>query len=118
MLTEPLIQQLHQLRLAGMAAALEQQQASPDSASRSFEDRFGIMIQHEFTERATHRVAMRLRWAKLPISACLDDIDTLRISRKEGQRFTACRSMDSRHVGPVLMKQDVLNFLSETNIRQ
>jgi len=42
----------------------------------------------------------------------------LRISRKEGQRFTACRSMVSRHVGPVLMKQDVLNFLSETNIRQ
>ena len=26
--------------------------------------------------------------------------------------------MVSRHVGPVLMKQDVLNFLSETNIRQ
>jgi hypothetical protein len=43
---------------------------------------------------------------------------SLRISRKEGQRFTACRSMVSRHVGPVLMKQDVLNFLSETNIRQ
>jgi hypothetical protein len=42
----------------------------------------------------------------------------MRISRKEGQRFTACRSMVSRHVGPVLMKQDVLNFLSETNIRQ
>ena len=43
---------------------------------------------------------------------------SVRISRKEGQRFTACRSMVSRHVGPVLMKQDVLNFLSETNIRQ
>jgi len=42
----------------------------------------------------------------------------LRISRKEGQRFTACRSMVSRHVGPKLMTQDVLNFLSETNIRQ
>jgi hypothetical protein len=28
MLTEPLIQQLHQLRLAGMAAALEQQQVT------------------------------------------------------------------------------------------
>jgi hypothetical protein len=42
----------------------------------------------------------------------------VRISRKEDQRFTACRSMVSRHVGPVLMKQDVLNFLSETNIRQ
>ncbi len=41
MLTEPLIQQLHKLRLAGMAAALEQQQAFPDLSDRSFEDRLG-----------------------------------------------------------------------------
>jgi hypothetical protein len=34
MLTEPLIQQLHQLRLAGMAAGLEQQLTYPDLASR------------------------------------------------------------------------------------
>jgi hypothetical protein len=76
MLTEPLIQQLHQLRLAGMAAALEQQQAFPDSSDRSFEERLGMMIQHELTERATHRLAMRLRWAKLTISACIEHIDT------------------------------------------
>ena len=78
MLTEPLIQQLHQLRLAGMAAALEQQQAFPDLSDRSFEDRLGIMIQHELTERATHlhRLTMRLRWAKLPVPACIEDIDT------------------------------------------
>jgi DNA replication protein DnaC len=76
MLTEPLIQQLHQLHLTGMAAALEQQQAFPDSSDRSFEERLGMMIQHELTERATHRLAMRLRWAKLTISACIEDIDT------------------------------------------
>jgi hypothetical protein len=45
MLTEPLIQQLHQLRLAGMAAALEQQQAFPDLSDRSFEDlRIPMMV--------------------------------------------------------------------------
>jgi DNA replication protein DnaC len=76
MLTEPLIQQLHQLRLTGMAAALEQQLSFPDLSDRSFEDRLGIMIQHEFTERATHRLTMRLRWAKLPVPACIEDIDT------------------------------------------
>ena len=76
MLTEPLIQQLHQLRLAGMAAGLEQQLCFPDLASRSFEDRLGIMIQHEFTERATQRLAQRLRWAKLTCPACMEDIDT------------------------------------------
>jgi DNA replication protein DnaC len=76
MLTEPLIQQLHQLRLEGMAAALEQQLASSDRASRSFEDRLGLMIQHEITARASFRLAQRLRWAKLTVPACLEDLDT------------------------------------------
>jgi DNA replication protein DnaC len=75
MLTEPLIQQLHTLRLKGMAAALEQQMTLPDTA-RSFEDRLGLLIQHEMTERASYRFAQRLRWARLPLQACLEDLDT------------------------------------------
>lgn len=76
MLTEPLIQQLHTLRLKGMAIALEQQRAAPDLAERSFEDRLGLLIQQELTERSGYRLAQRLRWAKLPMQACVEDLDT------------------------------------------
>lgn len=76
MLTEALIQQLHTLRLKGMANALEQQHASADLTDRSFEDRLGLMIQQEITERSIYRLAQRLRWAKLPMPACLEDLDT------------------------------------------
>ena len=76
MLTEPLIQQLHALRLKGMAAALEQQLTLPDRDARGFEDRLGLLIQHEIAQRAGYRFAQRLRWAKLPMSACLEDLDT------------------------------------------
>lgn len=76
MLTQPLIQQLHELRLKGMAAALEQQLTNADRSRLSFEDRLGLMIQHELTERSSFRLAQRLRWAKLPIAACLEDLDT------------------------------------------
>ncbi|CAN5264289.1 IS21-like element ISPsy14 family helper ATPase IstB [soil metagenome] len=76
MLTEPLIQQLQTLRLRGMAAALEQQLAAPDRARMSFDDRLGLMIQHELTERASQRLAQRLRWARLPQLAVLEDLDT------------------------------------------
>src|SRR5262252_11055595 len=38
----------------------------------------------------------------------------MRISRKEGQRFTACRSTVSHQVGPVLVRQDVVDFHSVT----
>lgn len=74
MLTEPLIQQLRDLRLTGMAAALAQQ--TRDELDLTFEDRLGLLIQHELTERASARLAQRLRWAKLPQSAVLEDLDT------------------------------------------
>jgi DNA replication protein DnaC len=76
MLIEPLSQQLEELRLRGMAAALEQQLAATDRAALPFEERLGLMIQHERVERASFRVAQRLRWARLPQSACLEDLDT------------------------------------------
>lgn len=76
MLIEPLIQQLQELRLRGMAAALEQQLATPDRSQLSFEERLGLMIQHEVTERGSARLAQRLRWARLPQGAVLEDLDT------------------------------------------
>lgn len=76
MLTEPLIQQLTELRLRGMAAALEQQLATPDVVRQSFDNRLGLMLQQELIERGNARLAQRLRWAKLPIPACLEDLDT------------------------------------------
>jgi len=76
MLTEPLIQNLQQLRLRGMAAALEQQSLNTHRAELSFEERLGLMIQQEITERASARLAQRLRWARLPHMAVLEDLDT------------------------------------------
>jgi DNA replication protein DnaC len=76
MLTEPLIQQLHGLRLKGMASCLEHQLAAPDQRERSFDERLGLMIQQEIQERSCYRLAQRLRWAKLPMPACLEDLDT------------------------------------------
>jgi DNA replication protein DnaC len=76
MLTQPLIQQLHDLRLRGMAASLEQQDRNADRAALSFEERLGLLIQHEITERATARLAQRLRWARLPQGAVIEDLNT------------------------------------------
>lgn len=80
MLTEPLIAQLNALRLHGMAAALEQQLTSPDPNRHAFETRLGLMVAQEVSERGNARLAQRLRWAKLPMSACLEDLD-LRTAR-------------------------------------
>jgi len=76
MLIEPMIQQLHTLRLRGMAAALEQLISTTKHDGLSFEERLSLMIQHELTDRGSKRLAQRLRWARLPQSAALEDLDT------------------------------------------
>ena len=76
MLQQPLFDQLHALRLRGMASALEHQLASADTAALSFEDRLGLLLQHEAHDRNAQRLGQRLRWAKLSQSACIEDLDT------------------------------------------
>jgi DNA replication protein DnaC len=75
MLTQPLLHQLHELRLRGMAAALEQQLTTTASNELTFDERLALLIQHELVERQSCRLRQRLRWAKLTQSAALEDLD-------------------------------------------
>jgi len=75
MLTQPLLQQLHELRLRGMASALEQQLTTSKSNELSFDERLGLLIQSELIERQSCRLRQRLRWAKLTQEAAIEDID-------------------------------------------
>ena len=49
MLLEPTLARLRELRLAGMAEALEEQQAMPDIPGLSFEDLLGLLVDREGT---------------------------------------------------------------------
>ena len=58
-----------------MAHALERQQQSREIESLTFEDRLTLLLQHELAARQSTRLAQRLRWARLPQPACVEDID-------------------------------------------
>lgn len=73
MLIEPMIQQLHALKLYGMAESL---QHSTDLTELDFAARLSLMLQHEQAARDASRLSQRLRFAKLPQPACLEDWDT------------------------------------------
>ena len=75
MLTQPLLHQLHELRLRGMAAALEQQLSTQASNDLTFDERLALLIQHKLVERQSCRLRQRLRWAKLTQNAALEDLD-------------------------------------------
>ena len=75
MLKHPTLDKLHALKLTGMAAALADQSATPDITDLSFEERLGLLVDREMTERDNRRMTSRLRRARLRHTAILEDID-------------------------------------------
>ena len=61
MLTHPTIDMLQAMRLSGMARAFEEQLRIPDVSTMSFEDRLGLLVEREATERRNRRLVSRLR---------------------------------------------------------
>ena len=75
MLKHPTLDKLHALKLTGMAAALADQSATTDITELTFEERLGLLVDREMTERDNRRMTSRLRRAKLRHTAILEDID-------------------------------------------
>ena len=75
MLTHPTLEKLHTLRLPGMLKALEEQQRTPDIGTLGFEERLGLLIDREMTERENRRLGTRLKKAKLRHSCCVEDVN-------------------------------------------
>ncbi len=75
MLKTPTIEKLQTMKLNGMLKGLEEQNASPEYESLSFEERFGLLVDRESIERENRRLKTRLKQAKLRQTACFEDID-------------------------------------------
>src|SRR5690625_3659597 len=75
MLNHPIHEKLKSMQLRGMAAALEEQERTPEVESLTFEERLGLLIDREETTRNDRRLKTRLTQAKLRIPASIEDID-------------------------------------------
>ena len=90
MLNHPTLEKLKGLKLFGMVKGLEEQMASSLYKSLSFEERLGLLVDLESTERDDRRIQSRLKQATLRQSACLDDIH---YSSKRGLDQSLIRSL-------------------------
>lgn len=75
MLNHPTYDRLIQLRLNGMARALTEQNQAPGVEALAFEERLGLLVDREITERTARQTSNRLRRAKLKQAAVAEDID-------------------------------------------
>ncbi len=58
-----------------MADAYQQQLHDTDIHTLSFDERLGLLADQEWSRRQSRRLARRLKEAKLPLAATIEDID-------------------------------------------
>jgi DNA replication protein DnaC len=75
MMKNPTLDKLNELGLIGMARAIQQQNELKDVQSMSFDDRFSLLVDAEYSERQTFQFTKRLKTAKLRDHACIENID-------------------------------------------
>jgi len=75
MLSMPTEDKLRSLKFYGMLKCLQEQQNQSDCKELSFEERLGMLIDRESTERDNRKINIRLRQAHLRQQACMENID-------------------------------------------
>jgi DNA replication protein DnaC len=75
MLIEETLRKMLALKMPAMATATRELLESAASNQLSFEDRLGIIIDREWTERDSRRVARRIREAKLSTRVSLEAVE-------------------------------------------
>lgn len=75
MLVHPILDKLQSLRFFGMRCAYEEQLQMADIDQLGFDERLGLLVDREMTERDNRRFKTRLRKAKLRLNACVEDVD-------------------------------------------
>ena len=75
MLTQQTMDKLYDMKLTAMAEAFSQQLALPDLGELSFEDRFAMLVDRQWTFKEDRRMNRLLKTARLRDSACIENID-------------------------------------------
>src|ERR1700690_1369647 len=95
MLNQQTIEKLYVMRMRGMADALTQQQEDPQITQLSFEERFGLMVDRQWTWRQNRALERRLRDGRLQGPVCIEDID-----------YRAARGLDKQVVRSLIQDSD------------
>lgn len=93
MLNEETYKQLTDLKLYRIAASFKDYLDQIEQDELTFEERLGMMIDREWTDRQERRLKYRLKRSKLRETACVEDIDyrhSRGLDRSMMQRICAC----------------------------
>jgi DNA replication protein DnaC len=101
MLNETTINKLNDMRLCAMADSLREQMKSPSFAKLSFEERFGLIIDSEWSRRKNAQLDRLIKKATLKFPyACAEDIEyhaDRHLDQSQILRLSTCNYLHEKH---------------------
>lgn len=100
MLIHPTMEKLAALKLEGMAQALAEQLQMRDLEGLGFEERLGLLVDREMTERRNRKLQVRLKKAHLRLNASIEDIDFRSprgLDKSMIMGLSSCRWVEEHH---------------------
>lgn len=120
------IQKLNELKLHALAKSLREMLEMPPDKQLTFEDKLGLLVDHEWTDRENRRVSRRIKEARLSVRAAPEEIlcDAARgLERAALRELSTCQWVRSQHnlvvLGPTgVGKSFLASALAQAAIRQ
>ena len=101
MLTETTVNKLQEMKLSVMAKAFRAQLTGPNLQGMSFEDRFGLIVDQEWTSRKNNHLKRLIKQARFSDSgACVEDIEyhaDRNLDQTQIARLSGCDYIAERH---------------------
>jgi DNA replication protein DnaC len=101
MLNESTINRLNDMRLRSMADSLREQMQNPSFSTLSFEERFGLIIDAEWSRRKNRHLNRLIKSANLKLPhACIEDIEyhaDRRLDQAQILRLSTCNYVQEKH---------------------
>ncbi|HEX2733889.1 MAG TPA: IS21-like element helper ATPase IstB [Polyangiaceae bacterium] len=115
-----------QLKLNALVLALREMQQGPPDTQLSFEDKLGLLVDYEWTERENRKIARRTKEARNSVLAAPEELicDSARgLDRATARDLTSCQWVRSHHnlvvLGPTgVGKSFLASSLAQAAIRQ
>lgn len=101
MLNDNTVTKLHEMKLSIMAQAFRGQLRDPDLSELSFEERFGLLVDAEWTARKNNRLSRLIKKADFVFNdACVENIeyfDDRKLDKAQITRLATCNYIQESH---------------------
>jgi DNA replication protein DnaC len=101
MLNQTTVNRLHDMRLSAMAEAYREQMGNSDMTALSFDERFGILVDSEWSRRKSNHLSKLIRRAGLHFpGAAIEDVEyhaDRKLDQSQILQLAACNYIAEKH---------------------